>query len=248
MAGHSKFKNIMHRKGAQDKIKAQKFAKLGKEITVAAKLGGADPAANARLRLAEQNARGERMPKDNIERAIQKGAGGGDGVDYVEIRYEGYGPAGVAILVEVMTDNRNRAAAEIRAIFNKNGGSMGESGSVAYMFDRIGQLIYGLDAADSQNVFEQALEVGADDVESGDEQHEIICAPDDLAQIALKLEETLGEAESVRLGWRPQNLIPVEDDKAEQVLRLIEALEENDDVQQVYANFELSDAALANLS
>ncbi|MFK7865941.1 MAG: YebC/PmpR family DNA-binding transcriptional regulator [Alphaproteobacteria bacterium] len=247
MAGHSKFKNIMHRKGAQDRKKAQVFAKLGKEITVAAKMGGGDPASNARLRLAVQNARGERMPKENIERAIVKGVGGGDGVEYSEIRYEGYGPSGVAIIVEVMTDNKNRAAAEIRNLFNKNGGSMGETGSVSFMFDRLGEIIYPLTAGDHDLVFEAGLEAGADDVTSNDETHEIICSGDDLNKVATAMEEKLGEADKVGLTWRAQNQVLVEDDKVEGLFKLINALEDNDDVQNVYANEDISDEALAKL-
>ncbi len=248
MAGHSKFKNIMHRKGAQDRKKAQIFAKLAKEITVAAKMGGGDPAMNARLRLAVQNARGERMPKDNIERAIQKGSGGSDAVDYSEIRYEGYGPAGVAVIVEVMTDNRNRAAAEIRSIFSKNGGSMGETGSVAFMFDRVGEIIYPIDAGSEEAVFDAALEAGANEVSSDDEQHRILCDADQLADVANQLEGQLGEASQISLSWNPQTLTPVEEEKAETVLKLIDALEDNDDVQTVYANYELSDELLEKLS
>lgn len=245
MAGHSKFKNIMHRKGAQDKKRALIFAKLGKEITVAAKMGGGDPAANARLRLAIQNARGERMPKDNIERALQKGVGGGEDINYEEIRYEGYGVAGVAIIVEVMTDNRNRAAAEIRNLFNKNGGTMAEAGSVSFMFDRIGEVIYPLEAADHERIFESAVNAGADDVETTDENHIITCQIEQLSAIANAMEADLNlAADQVQMQWRPQSFIAVPDEKAETILKLIDALEENDDVQNVYANHEFSDIFL----
>lgn len=248
MAGHSKFKNIMHRKGAQDRKKAQVFAKLGKEITVAAKMGGGgDPSTNARLRLAIQNARGERMPKENIERALQKGVGGNEGADFIEFHYEGYGPAGVALIVEVMTDNRNRTAADVRSIFNKNGGALGESGSVAFMFDRVGEIIYSEEVATNDVIFEAALEAGANDVISSDEGHEITCAPEELASVANHLEAKLGAANHVRFSWRPQTLISVQDEKVETLFNLIESLEENDDVQNVYANYEISDEAMSKL-
>ncbi len=248
MAGHSKFKNIMHRKGAQDKKRAQLFAKLGKEIMVAAKMGGGDPDSNARLRLAIQTARAQSMPKDNIERAIQKGAGGGEGTDYEEIRYEGYGPAGVAIIVDVLTDNRNRSAADIRSIFNKGGGNMGETGSVSFMFDRVGQIVLKGDAGDAETVFEAALEAGAEDVSSSEESHEIICAAEDLNEVSQALEERFGEPDESKLVWKPQNLTPVDGDAAESLLRLLDNLDDNDDVQNVYANYDISDEVMEKIA
>lgn len=248
MAGHSKFKNIMHRKGAQDKKRAQLFAKLGKEIMVAAKMGGGDPDSNARLRLAIQTARAQSMPKDNIERAIQKGAGGGEGTDYEEIRYEGYGPAGVAIIVDVLTDNRNRSAADIRSIFNKGGGNMGETGSVSFMFDRVGQIVLKGEAGDAETVFEAALEAGAEDVSSSEESHEIICAAEDLNEVSQALEDRFGEPDESKLVWKPQNLTPVDGDAAESLLRLLDNLDDNDDVQNVYANYDISDEVMEKIA
>lgn len=248
MAGHSKFKNIMHRKGAQDRKRAQLFAKLGKEIMVAAKMGGGDPDANSRLRLAIQTARGQSMPKDNIERAIQKGAGGGDGVDYEEIRYEGYGPGGVAIIVDVLTDNRNRSAADVRSIFNKGGGNMGETGSVSFMFDRVGQVVFPASIGDTDTVFEAALEAGAEDVSSADESHEIICAAEDLNEVATALEAQFGDGGEVKLIWKPQTLTPVDGDAAESLLRLLDSLDDNEDVQNVYSNFDIADDVMENLA
>ena len=249
MAGHSKFKNIMYRKGAQDRKRAQTFAKLGKEIMVATKLGGSDPASNARLRLAIQSARAERMPKDNIERAIQKGDGGADGADYVEIQYEGYGPGGVAIIVEVMTDNRNRAAAEIRAIFGKNGGNLGESGSVAFLFDRVGEIAYPAECADSDTMFEAALEAGARDIESDPEAgHLIVTEPGLLFEVSTALEQTYGAPDQFQLAWQAKTLTPVEADKAQALLGLIDKLEDNDDVQKVTANYSIDPDLLAEIS
>ncbi len=248
MAGHSKFKNIMHRKGAQDKKRSSLFAKLAKEVMVAAKMGGPDPAANARLRAAIAAAKSNSMPKDNIERAIQKGAGGGDDTDYEEIRYEGYGPGGVAVIVDVLTDNRNRSASDVRAIFSKAGGSMGETGSVAFMFDQVGEIQYGADVADAETMFEAALEAGADDVSSSEDGHEIICAADSLHAVSGELEGKFGEATSVRLAWKPQNLVPVDADKAESVLRLMDNLDDNDDVQNVFANFDIPDEVMESLA
>lgn len=248
MAGHSQFKNIMYRKGAQDKKRAQLFAKLGKEIMVAAKMGGGDPDSNARLRLAIQTAKTQSMPKDNIERAIQKGAGGGDDTDYEEIRYEGYGPGGVAVIVDVLTDNRNRSAADIRSIFSKGGGNMGETGSVSFMFDRVGQVILKADVGDADTVFEAALEAGAEDVTSGDDGHEIICAAEDLNDVATALEERFGEPEESKLIWKPQTLTPVDGDAAETLLRLLDNLDDNDDVQNVYANFDIADDVMERIA
>jgi len=248
MAGHSKFKNIMHRKGAQDKKRAQLFAKLGKEIMVAAKMGGGDPDSNARLRLAIQTAKAQSMPKDNIERAIQKGAGGGDDTDYEEIRYEGYGPGGVAVIVDVLTDNRNRSAADIRSIFSKGGGNMGETGSVSFMFDRVGQVTLKADVGDADTVFEAALEAGAEDVSSADDGHEIVCAAEDLNEVSSALEERFGEPEESKLIWKPQTLTSVEGDTAETLLRLLDNLDDNDDVQNVYANFDIADDVMERIA
>ncbi|RED49782.1 YebC/PmpR family DNA-binding transcriptional regulator [Aestuariispira insulae] len=249
MAGHSKFKNIMHRKGAQDKKRASLFAKLGKEIMVAAKMGGPDVESNARLRLAVNTARSNSMPKDNIERAIKKGAGGGEADLLEEIRYEGYGPGGIAVIVDVLTDNRNRSAADIRAIFSKAGGSMGETGSVAFMFDRVGEIVYPAEAGEAEAIFEAALEAGAEDVASSDEGHEIICSADDLHAVAAVLEGALGEAKSCKLAWKPQNTVPVEDEgKAEGLLKFLDALDDNDDVQNVTANFDIADEVMEKLA
>ena len=252
MAGHSKFKNIMFRKGAQDKRRASQFSKFGREITVATKAGGPDPNMNARLRTAILAARAGYMPKDNIDRAIKKGAGGGEGDDYAEVRYEGYGPGGVAIIVETLTDNRNRTASEVRAAFSKHGGNLGETGSVSFMFDLLGEIRFpvrsnGKDLP-AEAVFEAALEAGAQDVASSDEGHEIYCEPGDLHTVSEKLEETLGEPVSVKLVWKPQNNVPVDEDAADTLLRLLDALEESDDVQTVSANFEIADDILERLT
>jgi YebC/PmpR family DNA-binding regulatory protein len=248
MAGHSQFKNIMHRKGAQDAKRAKVFTKLIRELTVAAKTGQADPASNPRLRAAIQAARAANMPKDTVDRAIKRGAGGDDGANYDEVRYEGYGPGSVAIIVEALTDNRNRTASEIRAAFNKNGGAMGESNSVSFMFDRIGAIRYPASAAGAEAVFEAALEAGADNVESDDDGHEITCAPDDLAAVRDTLEAAFGTPEYARLDWRPQTSVPVADEDAARILmKLLDALEDNDDVQRVQANFDISDEIMARL-
>jgi YebC/PmpR family DNA-binding regulatory protein len=247
MAGHSQFKNIMHRKGRQDAARSKLFSRLSKEITVAAKMGDADPDTNPRLRLAVQNAKSQSMPKDNIERAITK-ATGGEGEDYEEIRYEGYGPGGVAVIVEAMTDNRNRTAGAIRSHFSKNGGALGETGSVAFMFDRVGEITYPAGAGDADTVLEAAIEAGAEDVASNDDAHTITTAFEDLGDVAKALEDALGEAESVRPIWRPQNATPVEEDKAGTLMKLIDALEDDDDVQNVYANFDIDDAVLERLT
>lgn len=238
----------MHRKGAQDKKRAQLFARLSREIMVAAKSGG-DPSTNARLRLAVQSARAERMPKDNIDRAIQKGQGGGDTADYMEIRYEGYGPAGVAIIVDVLTDNRNRSAADVRALFSKNGGNLGESGSVAFQFDRLGEIAYAAAVAGEEVMFEAALEAGAQEVNSdGDEGHEILCAPDELMQVAGELEKKFGEALRVKLTYRPKIMVPVAGELALTLLKLIDNLEDHEDVQSVYANCEIDEVDLAQFA
>ncbi|MDJ0683529.1 MAG: YebC/PmpR family DNA-binding transcriptional regulator [Alphaproteobacteria bacterium] len=248
MAGHSKFKNIMHRKGAQDKKRASLFSKLTKEIMVAAKMGGADPAANARLRAAIADARSQSMPKDNIERAVQKGAGGGEGSEYEEIRYEGYGPGGVAVIVNVLTDNRNRSASDVRSIFTKAGGNLGETGSVSFMFNQVGEIKYPPDAADADAMFEAALEAGASDAASDEDGHEVLCEPNDLHAVAGALESQFGEPASTKLVWRPETLSPVDADKAESVLKFMDMLDDNDDVQSVYANFDIPDAVMEQLA
>ncbi len=248
MAGHSKFKNIMHRKGAQDKKRAGLFAKFSKEIMIAAKMGGPDPDSNARLRMAMVTARSSSMPKDNIERAIKKGAGGGE-VDLLEeIRYEGYGPGGVAVIVDVLSDNRNRSASDVRTAFNKAGGALGETGSVAFMFDRVGEIIYPIEAAEEDVMFEEALEAGADDVVSGDEGHEILCEPGDLHAVAGALSEKFGDAKGAKLAWKPQNVIPLDQDKAEKLLKFLDVLDDLDDVQHVTANFDISDEIMEKLA
>jgi YebC/PmpR family DNA-binding regulatory protein len=246
MAGHSKWANIQHRKGRQDAARSKLFSKLSKEITVAAKMGDPDPDKNPRLRLAVKEAKANSMPKDNIERAIKK-ASGGEGEAYEEIRYEGYGPNGVAIIVEAMTDNRNRTASNIRATFAKRGGNLGETGSVGFMFDRVGQIVYPAGAGAADDVLEAAIEAGADDVESSEEGHVVWCAADELAAVSQALEERLGEAESTRLVWKPQTTTPLDLEQAQALMRLIDALEDDDDVQSVTANFEISDEVMAQL-
>ena len=248
MAGHSKFKNIMYRKGAQDKKRAGLFGKLAREITVAAKAGGPDPDMNPRLRTAILTAKKNSMPNDNIERAVKKGAGGADGEDFEEIRYEGYGPGGIAIIVETLTDNRNRPASEVRAAFNKHGGNMAETGSVSFMFDHVGEIVYPADAADVDSVFEAALEAGAEDVASSEDEHAISCATDDLHAVSAALEAGLGAPQSARLIWRPQNSIAVDEKAASTLLKLIEALDDSDDVQTVSANYDISDDVLERLT
>ena len=247
MAGHSKFKNIMHRKGAQDAKRSKLFSKLSREITVAAKMGTPDPDMNPRLRLAIAAAKAQSVPKDNIERAIKKAAGDED-ANYDEVRYEGYGPGGVAVLVEALTDNRNRTAGVIRAAFSKHGGALGESGSVAFMFDRVGEIEYAADAADADKVMEAAIEAGADDVVSDEEAHVITCAFEDVADVSAALGESLGEPQAVRIVWRPQTGTPVDEDKAGTLMKLIDVLEDDDDVQNVFANYEISDEVMEKLA
>jgi YebC/PmpR family DNA-binding regulatory protein len=247
MAGHSQFKNIMHRKGRQDAVRSKLFSKLSKEITVAAKMGAPDPDMNPRLRLAVNNAKAQSMPKDNIQRAINK-ASAGDGENYEEIRYEGYGPGGVALIVEAMTDNRNRTAGNVRATFSKNGGAMGETNSVSFMFDRVGEIIYPADAGDAEKIMEAAIEAGADDVESSEDGHTIYCAFENIGDVSTALEAALGEAESVKPVFKPQTMTPVDADKGSTLMKLIAALEDDDDVQNVYANFEMSDEDMAKLA
>ena len=248
MAGHSQFKNIMYRKGAQDKKRASLFAKLGRELTVAAKMGGGDPEANPRLRAAITAAKSANMPKDNVERAVKKGAGGGEGEDYEDIRYEGYAPGGVAVIVEALTDNRNRTASEIRSAFSKHGGNLAESGAVSFMFDRVGEIAFPAAVADGEAMFEAALEAGASDVESGDSGHVVTCEPDGLHAVAGELEKLFGEPESAKLVWRPQNTVPVDEGTASTLLKLLDVLDDNDDVQMVSANFEIDDDVMSQLT
>src|SRR5580692_6963533 len=247
MAGHSQFKNIMHRKGRQDAVKSKLFGKLAREITISAKLGLPDPAMNPRLRAAIIAARAENMTKDTIERAIKK-ALGGDADNYEEIRYEGYGPGGIAVIVEVLTDNRNRTAGEVRATFTKSGGNLAETGAVSFMFDHIGAIEYDAKAASAEAMFEAALEAGADDVVSSENGHEVYAAPDRFGSVAKALEAKFGEPRKATLVWRPQNTVAVDDEQGEKVIKLIDSLNEHDDVQNVYANFEVSDALVAKMS
>ena len=247
MAGHSQFKNIMHRKGRQDRVKAQLFTRLQREVQVASKAGLPDPAFNPRLRAAIQAAKAANMPKDNIDRAIKRGQGG-DGESYDEVRYEGYGPGGVAVIVEALTDNRNRTASSVRSSFGKHGGALGETNSVSFQFNRVGQINYPAMAASADDMLEAAIEAGASDCESSDDGHEIICAADELSLVQEKLEARFGPPEQAILTWKPQTLVPVDDEKAETLFKLLEALDDNDDVQRVIANFEVSEAALARLA
>ena len=247
MAGHSQFKNIMHRKGAADAKRSKLFAKLAREITVAAKLGLPDPKMNARLRLAIQNARAENMPKDNVDRAIKK-ALGNDGENYDEMRYEGYGPGGVAVVVEALTDNRNRTASAVRSYFTRAGGALGETGAVSFMFDHVGEIIYKAEAGSADAVMEAAIMAGADDVESSGENHVITVSFESFGDVAKAMEEAIGEPESAKIVWRPQNLVPVDEEKAASLLKLIDQLDDDDDVQAVYTNFEVSDEVLQKLT
>jgi len=245
MAGHSQFKNIMHRKGAQDARRARQFAKLIREITVSARTGLPDPAANPRLRAAMAAAREANMPRDTIERAVKKATGAAAGDDYIDVRYEGYGPAGVAVIVEALTDNRNRTASDIRAAFNKHGGALGETNSVSFMFARLGVIQYPVSGATADAMLEAAIEAGADNVESGPEGHEVTCAPDDWMAVRDALETRFGPPASAKLDWRPSTSVTLDE---ERLLKLIDALEDNDDVQNVYANFEIPDIVLQSLS
>jgi YebC/PmpR family DNA-binding regulatory protein len=246
MAGHSQYKNIMHRKGRQDAMKAKLFSKLGREITVSAKMGLPDPDMNARLRAAIIAARAENMPRDNIERAIKK-ASGADTENYDEIRYEGYGPGGIAVIVEVLTDNRNRTASDVRSYFTKSGGNLAETGAVSFMFDHVGLIEFGPDVANADAMLEAAIDAGADDVVSSESGHEVYAAQDGFPAVAKALEAKFGEPKKAQLTWKPQNSIAVDDEKGEKLIRLIETLNEHDDVQHVYANFEVSDALMAKL-
>ena len=247
MAGHSQFKNIMHKKGRADTARAKLFGKLTREITVAAKLGLPDPAMNPRLRAAVLAARAENMPKDNIERAIKKSQGG-DGENYEEIRYEGYGPGGVAVIVEALTDNKNRTASEVRSFFTKHGGNLAETGAVSFMFSRVGVVQYDAAKASADAMLDAAIEAGADDVSSTPAGHEVITSPENLQAVARALEAKFGEPRKAGLAWRPQNAVAVDDEAGEKLLKLIESLEDNDDVQNVYANFEIADEVLERLS
>ncbi|MBF9034696.1 YebC/PmpR family DNA-binding transcriptional regulator [Rhodobacterales bacterium HKCCE2091] len=247
MAGHSKWANIQHRKGRQDAARSKLFSKLAKEITVAAKMGDPDPDKNPRLRLAVKEAKSSSVPKDVIDRAIKKSLGG-EGENYEEIRYEGYGPNGVAVIVEAMTDNRNRTASSVRSTFGKNGGNLGETGSVAFMFERKGQVTYTAEAGDADTVMMAAIEAGAEDVESTEEGHVIWCADTDLNEVSNALEAELGESESTKLVWRPTTTTELGLEDAQKLMKLIEALEDDDDVQTVTANFEISDEVMEQLS
>ncbi len=246
MAGHSKFANIKHRKGAQDKKRSNLFSKFSREITVAAKMGMPDPDFNPRLRLAVNAAKAQSMPKDNIQRAIDK-ASGGDAETYDEMRYEGYGPGGVAIIVEALTDNRNRTATNVRTAFSKNGGNLGASGAVAHGFDRLGLITYPASVGGADDVFEAALEAGADDVESGEFEHEIWTAMDALHEVAKALEASLGPADGAKLAWKPQVMVEVDEGNAATLLKLIDQLEDDDDVQTVWGNYDMSDEVMEKL-
>jgi YebC/PmpR family DNA-binding regulatory protein len=246
VAGHSQFKNIMHRKGRQDAQRAKLFSKLGREITVAAKSGLPDPAMNPRLRLAVNAAKQQSMPKDNIQRAINK-AVGGEGDNYEEVRYEGYGPGGAAVIVEALTDNRNRTASAVRSYFTKSGGAMGETGSVGFMFNRVGEIVYPAKAGTADAVLEAAIEAGAEDVESDEESHVVTCAFEDLNEVSKALEAALGEPESVKAVWRPTVTAPLDEDKATSMLKLLDALDDDDDVQNVFGNYEISEEIMAKI-
>ena len=246
MAGHSKFKNIMHRKGAQDKKRSTLFSKLAREVTVAAKMGLPDPDANARLRAAVNAAKAQSMPKDNIQRAIDK-ASKGDGENYEEVRYEGYGPGGVALIVEALTDNRNRTATNVRTAFAKNGGNLGASGAVSHGFDRLGLIEYPGSVGDEEKVLEAAIEAGADDVESDGESHSVWTSVENLHEVARELEKALGEAEGVKLAWKPGLKVDVDEDTAGKLLKLVDTLDDDDDVQTVWGNYEISDEVMEKL-
>ena len=247
MAGHSQFKNIMYRKGAQDKKRAKVFTKIIRELTTAARTGLADVTANPRLRAAVLAARQANMPKDTVDRAIKRGSGGGADDAYEEVRYEGYGPGGVAVIVEALTDNRNRTASEVRAAFTKAGGALGETNSVSFMFDRVGEIAYPLATASPDDMFEAAIEAGANDIESEAEQHLVICAPEDFNTVRDSLEQRFGAATSARLVWRPKTTSEIGEEAATSLFKLLETLEDSDDVQNVYANFEVAEDVMARL-
>ena len=248
MSGHSQFKNIMYRKGAQDKKRAKVFTKIIRELTTAARAGLPDPNANPRLRAAVLAARQANMPKDTVERAIRRGAGGEGGEAYEEVRYEGYGPGGIAVIVEALTDNRNRTASEVRAAFTKAGGALGESGSVGFLFDHVGEIAYPAAAASADAMLEASIDAGADDVESDDDGHVVIAAPEDFNSVRDALEQRFGAASSARLGWRPKTATMVDEETAAGLFKLLETLEDSDDVQNVYASFEVGEDVLARLS
>jgi len=247
LAGHSQFKNIMHRKGKQDKVRSKIFGKLGREITVAAKLGMPDPAMNPRLRMAVLAARAENMPKDNIERAIKKAAGN-DGENYDEVRYEGRGPGGVMMIVEALTDNRNRTGSNVRSYFSKAGGELGATGSATFMFDRLGEITYPAQAGDADAVMEAAIEAGADDVQSDENGHTITCGFADLSEVSKALEARLGPPATAKSVWKPQNLVMLDEEKAQSVMKLLDIMENDDDVQNIFSNFEVSDDVMARLT
>ncbi len=247
MAGHSQFKNIMHRKGAQDARRARMFTRLIRELTVAARSGLADPVANPRLRAAIAAAKSANMPRDTLERAIKRGAGGGADSLFEEVRYEGFGPGGVAVIVEALTDNRNRTAAEIRAAFAKHGGTLGESGSVAFLFDRVGMVGYDASAGSAEDMFEAALEAGAEDARSSAGGHDIACAPGMLMAVRDALESRFGAPREAALTWRPQGSVEVDEDTAERLLKLLQALDDSDDVQSISANYEMAERVMARL-
>jgi len=247
MAGHSQFKNIMHRKGRQDSIRSKMFSKLAREITVAAKAGLPDPTMNSRLRLAIQNAKAQSMPKDNIDRAIKKAAGA-DGENYDEVRYEGYGPGGIAVIVEALTDNRNRTASNVRSIFTKAAGALGETGSVSFSFDHVGEITYKLAVGDADKVMEAAIETGADDVVTDEDGHSIYCAFESLGEVSKALEAILGEAETIKPIWRAQNSVPVDEERALSMMKMTDSLEDDDDVQNVYTNMDIPEDVMAKLS
>ncbi len=248
MAGHSQFKNIMHRKGAQDAKRARAFAKLIREITVSARQGLPDPASNPRLRAAVIAARAVNMPRDTIERAIKKASGAAAGEDYQEVRYEGYGPAGVAVIVEALTDNRNRTASDIRSAFAKYGGALGETNSVSFMFNRMGVVRYPAEAASADDMLEAAIEAGAENVESSADGHEITTVPDDIFAVRDVLEGRFGAPETARLEWRPTTTVTLDEERAASVLKLLDVLDDSDDVQNVYANFDIPEAVMTKLS
>jgi len=248
MAGHSQFKNIMFRKGAQDKKRGKIFTKLIRELTTAARMGLPDPNANPRLRAAVLAARQANMPKDTVDRAIKRGAGADAGENYDEVRYEGYGPGGVAVIVEALTDNRNRTASDVRAAFTKASGALGETNSVSFMFDRVGEIVYPAPSASADDMLEAAIEAGANDVESGDETHVVLSSVDDFNAVRDALEQRFGEAQSAKLTWRPKTPSPIDEETATSLFKLLDTLEDSDDVQNVYANFEVSDDVMARLS
>jgi len=248
MAGHSQYKNIMYRKGAQDAKRSRLFTKIIREITAAVRQGLPDPDANPRLRAAVQLGRANNMPKDTVERAIKRAAEGGAGENFEEVRYEGFGPGGIAVIVEALTDNRNRTATDVRVAFTKHGGSLGQTGSVSHMFNRVGLVQYGAEVADADTMLEAAIEAGADDVESGEAGHDITCAPDDLGAVREALEKRFGPPSAARLDWRPSANVPVGEEDATKLLKLLEALDESDDVQRVAANYEIAPEILEKLS